>query len=105
MHLLYESKYFKIKQCDFKRCFVFETENKQVRMTCFQLLALRNKVNSIDLESHFDDEQNRSGLEILVFCNREHLMILNTYQVIDLKTFMATAFAILERHALPAASV
>lgn len=73
-----------------------ETAHKSVRLSCCQLLALRNNVNAIDLEAHFDEEKNRSGIEILMFCNREHVLILDTYQVIDLKEFMTETFAILE---------
>lgn len=96
MHLLYQSKYFRICQCDQKRCFLFETENKSVWLSFCQLLALRHKVNAIDLEAHFDDELNKCGLEILMFCNCEHVILLDTYQVIDLKAFMKQTFAILE---------
>ncbi len=96
MELLYQSKYFAIRQCDQKRCFCFETEYKSVHLSCCQLLALRDKVRSMDLEAHFDEERNRNGIEILTFCNREHLIVLDTYQVIDLKFFMEATFALLQ---------
>ncbi len=96
MQLLHESTYFKLRQCDLKRCFLFETEHKTVHLTFCQLLGLRKNVRKLDLEAHFDEEQNKSGIDILIFCNREHVLILDTYQIIDLKDFMEEAFAILE---------
>lgn len=95
MELLHQSKYFKISQCDLKRCFCFETAHKSVHLSFCQLLCLRNKVRKIDLEAHFDN-RNTSGLEILSFCNREHLIILNTYEVIDLKVFIESSFTLLQ---------
>lgn len=52
-------------------------------------------MNAMDLLAHFDEQGNTSGIEILLFCNREHVLILDTYQVIDLKDFVITVFAIL----------
>lgn len=55
----------------------------------------------MDLEAHFDSERNPNGLEILTFCNRRHLIVLNTYEVIDLKEMMQNAFAILQGPCIP----
>lgn len=95
MEFLGQSKYFSIKQCDLKRCFCFETEEKSVPLSFCQLIDLRDKVRSIDIETHFDADQNKHGIEILCFCNRKHLIILDTFQVIDLKTCIATTFTFL----------
>lgn len=102
MECLHQSKYFTIKQCDLKRCFRFEMAHKAVPLSFCQLIALRDKVQGIDIETHFDDEQNKHGMEILYFCNREHLIILNTFQVIDLKACIETTFAILQHAGVPA---
>ena|SRR5699024_61255 len=96
MNILHESTYFTMRQCDLKRCFVFETAHKSVKLTFCQLLALRNKVNAINLCAHFNEEEHECGIEILLFKNREHVLILDTYQVIALKKFMEDTFSILE---------
>ncbi len=96
MELLYQSKYYKLYQCDQQRCFHFEAEHKQVTMSFCQLLKFRNSLNAIDLSTHFYADENKNGLEILTFCNRQHLMVLNTYEVIDLKELFFGAFAILQ---------
>ncbi len=96
MHLLHRSKYFSLYQCDLRRCFYFETKHKFVWLSFCQLLALRQKVNAMDLEAHFDEDRNKSGIEILIFCNREHVILLDTYQLIDLKAFMKAAFVAFE---------
>lgn len=96
MNLLHKSKYFAAYQCDSKRCFCFDFGQKPINLSFCQLLALRKKVNAIDLDSHFDGSLNPHGIEILVLCNREHILILDTYQVIDLKELIKTTFAMLE---------
>ncbi len=92
MTLLYQSAYFAIYQCERSRRFRFVCSSKRVELTCCQLLALRTRVVNIDLDAHFDNARNPRGLEILTFCNRQHLLLLNTYEVIDLKRLMKATF-------------
>lgn len=100
MQVLHQSKYYSLLQCDLKRCFLFKTATKSIHLTFCQLLTFRKKVRAIDLETHFDSDQYGSGLEILFLKNMEHIFLLDTYQVIDLKEFMESAFFLLENRAL-----
>lgn len=54
----------------------------------------------MDLQSHFEEHGNTGGIEILLFCNREHVLILDTYRVIDLKEFVSNMFVLLEQPVL-----
>lgn len=92
MNQVHQSKYFAIYQCDLKRCFCFKSAHKSVYLTLCQLLVLRSKVNSMNLESHFDELRNPSGIEILLFCDLQHVIILDTYQLIDLKELISNTF-------------
>lgn len=105
MNLLHTSKYFAAYQCDAQRCFCFDFGQKPIYLSFCQLLSLRTKVNAIDLESHFDNDLNAHGIEILVLCNREHILILDTYQVIDLKELIKTTFGMLELNTLVASQL
>ncbi|HET7361843.1 MAG TPA: hypothetical protein VFI78_07915 [Salinimicrobium sp.] len=100
MNLLYKSKYFASYQCDTRRCFYFDFGEESISLSFCQLLALRNKVNAINLESHFNSDLNKHGIEILMLCNREHILILDTLQVIDLKDLLKATFGMLELNAL-----
>lgn len=71
-------------------------------MSLCQLLSMRQKVLSIDIDSHFDELQNSHGIEILSLCNREHLFILDTLQILDLKQLLRASFGILELNSLVA---
>lgn len=86
------SKYFAIYQCDLKRCFCLQTEHQLIHLSLCQLLAFRKKVINIDLYAHFYAEENPSGMEILFFCNQERVLVLDTYQVIDLKKLIKKTF-------------
>lgn len=105
MNLLYQTKYFAAYQCDLKRCFCVDFGQKPIHLSFCQLLALRKNVNAIDLEAHFDPDRNANGVEILVLCNREHILVLDTYQVIDLKELITSTFALLELNTLVVAPV
>lgn len=102
MNLLYKSDYFAAYQCDQNRCFYIDFGHKKVRMSLCQLLSMRQKVLSIDIDSHFDELQNSHGIEILSLCNREHLFILDTLQILDLKQLLRASFGILELNSLVA---
>lgn len=100
MNLLYNSYYFASYQSDRDRCFYLDFGHKQVKLTFCQLLSLRQKVNRINLDSHFDNDLNYNGIEILTLCNREHLFVLTTLQVIDLKQLIKATFGMLELNSL-----
>lgn len=105
MNTLYQSPYFRFSQCDQKRCFWFETENKKVNLSFCQLLDLRNKVNEIDLLPLFDLAENKNDLKILCFCNREHLLLLDLHQIIDLKRGISTIFSRMQNDSNPLVQV
>lgn len=100
MNLLYQSYYFASYQCDQSRCFYVDFGDKKVKLSLCQLLSIRKKVQDIDLEAHFDGNMNYHGMEILSLCNREHLFVLDTLQIIDLKQLLKATFGILELNSL-----
>ena len=99
MNLLFQSRYFSSYQSDRDRKFVFDCGHKCIQLSFCQLLAFRQKVLRIDLDAHFTGE-NKHGIEILVLCNKEHILVFDTHQVIDLKEFMKGTFAMLELNSL-----
>ncbi|MGB7842014.1 MAG: hypothetical protein WBL21_04445 [Salinimicrobium sp.] len=100
MNLLYQSYYFASYQCDHDRSFYIDFGNKKIKLSLCQLLSIRKKVQDIDLEAHFNEDLNYHGIEILTLCNREHLFILDTLQVIDLKQLLKATFGMLEVNSL-----
>ncbi|MFN4762314.1 hypothetical protein ACKGJN_04250 [Gillisia sp. Q332] len=64
-------------------------------MSFCQLLSLRQKLINIDLETHFND-RNLHGMEVLMLCNKEHLFIFNTLEILDLKELLNNTFTTLE---------
>lgn len=92
MDLIYSTRFFGLYQCPLKRCFLFKTPHKQVSLNTCQLLILRKKIAELDVEAHFYAELNPFGMEILLFNNRQEVLILNTQQLIDLKQLFNTAF-------------
>ena len=100
MNLLFKSKHYVSYQCDSTRCFYVDFGEKKIRLRFCQLLDLRKKLNAIDISTHFDPDLNPHGLEIVTFCNREHLLILDTQQVLELKEVIKNTFGMLELNAL-----
>ena len=93
MLLLDRSKFYSIHHSSQERNFYVDFGQKRVKLSFCQLLALREKVNSVSIASHFDSETNEHGFEILTLCNNEHLFILNTLELLDLQSLVQNAFA------------
>ncbi|PCJ95471.1 MAG: hypothetical protein COA50_09740 [Flavobacteriaceae bacterium] len=95
MTVVYKSKFYTFYQSDQKKCFYIDFGQKLVPLSFCQLLALRQKIITISIENHFYTEHNQHGLEILVFCNKEHLFVLNTFEILDLKELVEVGFSVL----------
>ncbi|MAU71467.1 MAG: hypothetical protein CML04_05160 [Pseudozobellia sp.] len=96
MELIHSSNYYAFFQSDKERCFYIDFGQKVVRLSFCQLLALRQKVWAIRIEDHFDGELNAHGFEILALCNKEHLFVLNTLEILDLKELLIGAFSLFD---------
>lgn len=95
MSIVYQSKFYTFSQSDTDRCFYIDFGQKTVKLSFCQLLGLRHKINSISIEDHFDSDLNKHGFEILTLCNKEHLFLLNTLEILDLKELVSHSFFIL----------
>ena len=95
MYSIYQSTYYTLYQSANERCFYIDFGQKIVRLSLCQLLSLRHKVRSIPIEYHFDSDFNKHGFEILLLCNKAHLFILNTLEILDLKQLVEQSFVTL----------
>ncbi|MEM9647852.1 MAG: hypothetical protein AAF969_05175 [Bacteroidota bacterium] len=101
MNTIYRSTYYTLYQASNDRCFYIDFGQKVVRVSFCQLLAIRHKVRSIAIEDHFDGDMNKHGFEVLQLCNKKHLFVLNTLEIIDLKELMEQGFSLLGLSATP----
>jgi len=95
MILLSKSKYYALYQSDEERCYFIDFENKVIKASFCQLLALRQKISGINIINHFYSSENKHGIEIITLCNKEHLFVLNTSEVLDLNTLINDSFVAL----------
>ena len=95
MTSVYQSKFYTLYQSNTDRYFYIDFGQKVVKLSFCQLLALRQKVNSISIEAHFDADLNKHGFEVLMLCNKEHLFLLNTLEILDLKNLVCYGFTLL----------
>ena len=92
MNVIFQSTYYTLYQANNERCFYLDFGQKTVRMSLCQLLSLRYKIMGINIEDHFDSDLNSHGFEVLMLCNKEHLFILNTLEILDLKNLVENSF-------------
>lgn len=95
MKCICASEYYFFYQSDKERCFYIDLGQQTVRFSFCQLLSFRQLIWSIRIENHFDADLNPHGFEIISLCNTEHLFILNTLEILDIKKLINEAFTIL----------
>ncbi|MDF0715145.1 hypothetical protein PY092_03195 [Muricauda sp. 334s03] len=95
MNVVFKSTYYTLYQSTAERRYYIDFGQKMVRISLCELLSLRHKIMSISIEDHFDSDLNSHGFEVLMLCNKEHLFILNTLEVLDLKTLIDNGFVAL----------
>ncbi len=96
MEQLFASKYYTSYQDVKARCFYLDCEYKIVKLSFCQLLNLRNKVKQLSSPEHIEYMLNHSDVTLLTFCDKEHILILDTLQILDLKELIQATFAIME---------
>ncbi len=84
MVLVYKSEFYALYQNDIERCYFLDFGHKTIKFSFCQLLALRHKINSISITDHFDSSVNKHGFEVLTLCNKSHLFVFNTLEILDL---------------------
>lgn len=95
MTQVYASKFYTLYQSDRDRRYYIDFGQKIVKLSFCQLLALRQKLYAISIEDHFDSDLNTHGFEILILCNKEHLFLLNTFEILDLMEMVKYSFGLL----------
>ncbi len=92
MYIVYKSNYYSLYQSTKDRCFYIDFGSKIVRTSLCQLLSLRYKLMRIPIENHFDSTLNKHGFEVILLCNKSHLFILTTLEIIDLQRLLQNGF-------------
>lgn len=64
---------------------------KKVLLNFCELLAFRNAIKKIDIDTHFFN--NHSGLEIITLCNFREILILETLDVLEFKKIFEGVFS------------
>ena len=95
MDLLYTSRYYTSYQDANSRRFYLDLGHKTVEVSFCQLLSLRHKVKQLASARHLKYMLNHSDVALLTLCDKKHLMILDTLQVLDLKELIQRTFDML----------
>ncbi len=96
MELLFTSKYYASYQSIKDRCFFIDFGHKTVKVSFCQLLSLRHKAKKLSSHEHLEYMLNHCDVTLLTFCDKEHLILLDTLQVLDFTELIQGTFAMME---------
>ncbi|OED46110.1 hypothetical protein AB832_01045 [Flavobacteriaceae bacterium (ex Bugula neritina AB1)] len=96
MDQLFASKYYTSYQDVDARCFYLDFGHKIVKVSFSQLLHLRYKIKQLSSYEHIEYMFNYCDVTLLTFCDKEHMLLLDALQVLDLKELIQGTFAMLD---------
>ena len=99
--LVANSKYCSLSQDATSRVFHLNLEHKTISLRFCELLAVREKVFSLEVASLFYEESCPHNFKILTLCNQQHLVLLTIEQVVDLRELLQQAFVSMGLFMLP----
>ncbi len=86
------TKFFSLTQDSHSRTFHLDLEHKSVSLRFCELLALREKIFSLEIASLFYEDTCPHDFKIMTLCNQQHLLLLSIEEVIDLRKLVQQAF-------------
>ncbi|GAA4274147.1 hypothetical protein U6A24_21905 [Aquimarina gracilis] len=96
MELLFASKYYTSYQSAKDRCYYIDFGHKTVKVSFCQLLSLRYKAKQLSTPEHIEYMLDHHDVTLLTFCDKEHLILLDTLQVLDFTELIQGTFAMME---------
>lgn len=96
MELLFTSKYYTSYQSAEERCFYIDFGYKLIKVSFCQLLSLRYKAKQLSTKDHIEFMLNHSDTTLLSFCDKQHVLLLDTHQVLDFVELIQGTFTMIE---------
>jgi len=93
--LVANSKFCSLDQDASSRIFHLNLEHRSIPLRFCELLAVREKIFSLEVAALFYEESCPHDFKILTLCNQQHLVLLNIEQIIDLRKLLQKAFVIM----------
>ena len=83
----------KISSSKNKNLFSLNFHEKEIEMKFCELLFLRNKINAINIDTHFYSDSNFFGIEIISICSLKHVLIFETEDLLSIKYVLENIFS------------
>lgn len=96
MEILFASKYYTSYQSREDRCFYIDFGHKVVKVSFCQLLGLRHKAKQLSSHESLEHMLNNHDVTLLTFCDKKHMILLDTLQVLDFTELIQGTFAMME---------
>ena len=90
--LVANSRFCSLHQDTKSRAFHLNLEHKSIPLRFCELLAVREKIFSLEIASLFYEESCPHNFKILTLCNQQHLVLLTIEEIVDLRELLLRAF-------------
>jgi len=100
MDQIFSSTYFTSFQSSSNSSFYIDFGHKTIEMSFCQLLSLRHKAKQLSSNEHIEYMLAYQDVTLLTFCDREHIVLLDTLQLLDFVALIQGTFAMIELHDL-----
>lgn len=100
MHLIHQTVNGKITQSDSESCYYLSFHGVSYKMNVCSFIAFKTKLDAYNVEEMLLSETEEQDLEIIPLCNKEHFLLLNLIEIIEMRDLIQGALVMLELNSI-----
>ena len=100
MQIVYQTTNGRVVQDDAKHCFFIVYKGQEYKLSACGLIALKIKLDAIDMSALLLSDERGSDLEIISLCNTDRLLVLAVAELVEFADLIPGSLAMLELNTL-----
>ncbi len=100
MILVHSSKYGHVFQSDAENCFYLQFSGNEYKLNVCALIALKSKIDKINIVNLLLDHSRKSDIEIIPLCNNSRVLVLTLEEILDIKELIAGSLVMMELNSI-----
>jgi len=100
MNLVYQTSNGQVFQSDTENCFYLNFKGETYRMNACAIIALKTKLDALNIEQILLTDAHRQPIEIIPLCNNDRILVLTVEEIIEMKDLIPGTLVMLELNSI-----
>ena len=100
MEMIHSTKNGSVYQLDTENCFTLSFKENGYKLSVCSFIALKAKINSVDIVGILLDDCRNNSVEIISMCNNSRLLVLTLDEILELKELLAGTLVMIELNSI-----